>query len=147
LRVAAIDLLGRHGLVERPFVAAVETRAGARWSDLILAPVPSRPESPLQPVVDRVTDRRVTAYLELYAMEAGPLRDARVTFEVASDADSAAQITVEAQVVRRDARWAIAQAVLPLESLPAGGHVARAHVVIGGEKVGQAMRPFTVVMR
>jgi hypothetical protein len=145
LRVAGIDLLGRHGLVERPFAAVVQTAAGVRWSDLIVAPMPASAEAQLQPAVDRMTDRRVTAYLELYAAEAGRLRDAHVTFEVASDREAAAQVTVDAQVLRRDARWAIARAELPLVALAAGGYVARAKIVMGSETVGQAIRPFTLV--
>src|SRR5262245_30181612 len=54
LRVGGIDPLGRRGLVERPLAAAVDSQAGLRLSDLILAPVPATPDAPLQPLVDRI---------------------------------------------------------------------------------------------
>ena len=41
LRVGSIDALGRRGLVERTFTAAVQQQGGVQISDLILAPVPA----------------------------------------------------------------------------------------------------------
>lgn len=144
LRVAAIDPLGRRGLVERPFVARVAERETLRVSDLILAPVPPRADAPLQPLVDRVTDARMTMYLELYADDARPLREAAVTFEVAADETGPAAVRTAADVVRRDARWAVARAVVPLHDLSNGRYLARAHVTTAGKAAGSVVRPFTV---
>ncbi len=144
LRVAGIDPLGRRGLVERPFSARVTARDALRVSDLILAPVPDRAEAPLQPLVDRVVDARMTMYLELYAEDGRSLREVAVTFEVATDESTDARLAINAGVVRRDARWAIARAVVPLGSVPDGRYVARARLGVAGRTVGKVVRPFTL---
>jgi VWFA-related protein len=143
LRVAGIDPLGRRGLVERPFAARVTASDAVRVSDLIVAPVPASREAPLQPVVDRVADPRVTMYIEIYANDGTSLRDAAVTFEVALDESAPATVTAAAEIVRRDARWLIARAVLPLERLAPGGYLARAEISTAAAKPLRIIRPFT----
>jgi hypothetical protein len=112
-------------------------------SDLILAPVPPQPEAPLQPLVDRAPDRRLVAYLELYADEGGPLREATVRVVVGGET-ATPLFTVSADVSRRDARWSIARAVLPIETFPSGRYLARADISIAGKPLRQVVRPFTV---
>jgi hypothetical protein len=143
LRVAAIDPLGRRGSLQRPFGAQLAEHDGVRVSDLILAPVPSRPEAPLEPLVDRVHDSRVMAYVELYASDARPLRDAGVQVEITGDS-GASLVTVPAEIVRRDARWAIARAVLPLNGLAPGRYLARAQISTAGRPLTRVARPFSI---
>jgi hypothetical protein len=106
--------------------------------------VPARADAPLQPLVDRVSDRQMTMYLELYADEARPLREATVTFEVAADATGTAAVRTNADVVRRDARWAVARAIVPLDDLSDGRYMARAQVTAAGRPAASVTRPFTV---
>lgn len=144
LRVAAIDPLGRHGSVERPFGARVAVNEGVRVSDLILAQVPKSPDAPLQPLVDRVPDPRVLAYIELYADESRPLRDATVRVEVVSGESANPLVAVPAELSRRDARWSIARALVPINDLPPGRYVARAEISIAGKPLKRVVRPFTI---
>jgi VWFA-related protein len=143
LRVAGIDPLGRRGLVSRPFGAQVTGGDTVRVSDLILAPVPAREDALLQPLVDRVGDASLTMYLELYANDGSVLRGAAVTFEVAADEGTAAQLSAPATVHRRDARWSVARAIVALDSLQPGGYLARAQIVLPGGEVMRVVRPFT----
>ncbi len=140
LRVGGIDPLGRRGLVERPFAAAVDSQAGLRLSDLILAPVPATPESPLQPLVDRIRDRRVIAYLELYPIE--DLGDARVIFEVVSP--GSARTIVETSPVQRMAKFSSARAIMLLSALPPGRYVATARVMAVDRELARVTRPFSL---
>jgi VWFA-related protein len=142
LRVGGIDPLGRRGLVERPLAAAVEVQAGLRLSDLILAPVPASPEAPLQPVVDRIRDRRLTAYLELYPDEARPLTNARVVFEVAAPS-GAGRPVVQTTAVQRTSQFSSARAIVALTTLPAGRYVATARVMEGDYELARVTRPFS----
>ena len=144
LRVGGIDALGRRGLVERPFVAAVHATAALRVSDLMLAPVPPQPDTPLQPLVDRVTDARVTGYLELYARDARPLRDVQVVFDIAPE-DGSPVRSVSAATLRRDARLVVARATIPLDGLAMGRYVAHARVTAPGEAEARVSRPFTLL--
>ncbi len=143
LRVAGIDPLGRRGLVERPFTPLVSEHAGLRWSDLILAPVPSQADAGLQPFVDRVTARNVTAYVELYAGEPASLEDVSVSFEVADEDNRTPPIAVPAQSIDTRGRLAVARATVSLDRLPPGRYLARARISRGGQEVGQASRPLT----
>ncbi len=144
LKVAAIDPLGRHGSVQRPFGAQVAVSEGLRVSDLMLAEVPPRPDAPMQPLIDRVADGRLLAYLELYADESRPLRDARITIDVARADAARALLTVPADVSRRDARWSIARAVVPVQDLPPGRYIVRADIAIAGRPLKRVARPFTI---
>jgi hypothetical protein len=142
LRVAAIDPMGRRGSLERPFTAAIPARSGVRVSDVILAPVPPSPEQPLEPVVDRVSGSEVVAYVELYADEGGQLRDVAVDVDITSSDAAPPLVTTAADVVRRDARWATARAVVPLDAVRAGRYLARLHVSADGQRVTTVVRPF-----
>lgn len=142
LRVAGIDPLGRKGLIERPFSAAVGTYAGLRLSDLILAPAPTRSDVALSPFVDRISQTRVAAYVELAADDTPALSDVHVSFEIAPEAGDGARRSVPAAVDRRDGRLAVARATLSLEGLPAGRYVAHARIVVPGQPEGRVTRPF-----
>jgi len=146
LRVAAIDPLGRHGSVGRPFTARLTAAGSLRVSDLMLARVPAQPQAPLDPLIDRVSEDAVIAYLELHADDRVPLPDA-VRMVVTGATDERALVTVPATVTRADGTWAVARATVPLTSLPPGAHVARAEVLSAGAIVARVARPFTVVRR
>ena len=145
LRIAAIDALGRRGSVERPFVAGLDVHDGVRVSDLIVSPEPTRPDEPLRPWVDRIRERRIMAYLELYGEAADLLSSATVHVEVAADAASPPLMTVPANLSRPDDAWAIARVVLPLDTLEAGQYVVRAHVSVDGH-VHTRVRPITIAV-
>lgn len=144
LRAAAIDPLGRHGSVQRPFAAQLTVRDGVRMSDLILAEMPPQHDAPLQPLIDRIGDDRVMAYLELHADEAAALRGASVRVEVADGESAEALVSAPADIARRDARWSIARAALPIAELPPGRYLARAEIVLSGRPFATLTRPFTV---
>jgi VWFA-related protein len=145
LRAAAIDSLGRRGLVVRPFVAAVRLHDGVRFSDVIVAPPAGTAGAPLDPVVDSVRAGAVVVNVEVYTDEAGTLNQTELLFEVVSAPGSGGVLLSRpADVARRDARWAIARAVFPLEGLPPGPYVARVRVAVAGGLPAIVERPFTL---
>ncbi len=144
LRVGSIDALGRRGLVERTFTAAVQQQGGLQISDLILAPVPPRSDVALHPVVDRVDDTRIVAYLELAAQAARPLTDVQVRFELIGENDTTRRAELAEDVVASGSLWASAQTVMPLAGLPAGRYVVVARVLSGERELARTARPFTI---
>ena len=146
LRAAAIDPLGRQGSVERPFDARVTVADRVSLSDLILAPLPARPEDALEPFIDRVTGSRVMAYLEMRANERERLPDA-VRIVITSGETDGAVVTVAAEVTPADkggGGWAVARAVVPTAGLAPGRYLARAEVVAGGRTIARVPRPFSI---
>ena len=113
LKVAGIDPLGRRGSVERGFEARLGEVGQLRFSDLLVAAAPASPDDPLHPTIDRTDEGEIVAYMELYADEVMPLRQATVRMEVASTEGGPSSITIPATLHRRDARWVIARAQLP----------------------------------
>jgi VWFA-related protein len=144
LKVAAIDPLGRRGSVERGFEARLTNAGSLRVSDLLVAEPPASPSDPLHPMVDTTDERELIAYVELYADEAAPLRQASVRMEVADSESGPSFVTVPATLHRRDARWAIARAQLPTEDLPAGRYFVRAQLYIAGQPLKRLVRPIAV---
>jgi len=142
LRVAGIDGLNRKGLVQRPFVARLDSLGGIRLSNLILAPA-SDPSTALHPIVDRVSSTHLTAYVELYGDNVTPLEDVRVTFEVVADAAGTPVVAVEADRIRGDSRWKVARGDLALGDLPKGRYLARARIDLPRQPLGEVVRPFT----
>jgi len=143
LRVGGIDPLGRRGLVQRAFAALLTAQNGLRVSDMILAPVPARPELPLEPFVDRIDEPRISSYVEVYAADGLQLRDARVAFDIMARGVETPLVTLDADVTRHGERWAQARAVLPLDALPSGSYVAVARVMLDGRELASVTRPFT----
>jgi hypothetical protein len=144
LRVGSIDALGRRGLVERTFTAAVRQQNGVQISDLILAPVPAGPDVPLHPVVDRVDTTQIVAYLELAAQAARPLTDVQERFELIGEDDTARRPEVRGDVVTSGSLWASARTVLPIAGLPRGRYVVVARVLSGDRELARTARPFTI---
>ena len=144
LKVAGIDPLGRRGSVERGFEARLSEAGKLRVSDLLVAAAPASPDDPLHPTVDGTDEGDLVAYVELYADEAMPLRQATVRMEVASTEGGPSFVTIPATLHRRDARWVIARAQLPTESLPAGRYFVRAQLYVAGQPVKRLVRPISV---
>ena len=143
LRVGGIDPLGRRGMVQRDFTAAVHQQDQIQVSDLILAPVPPTEDAMLHPVVDRIDDSHIVAYLELSAVANRPLTDVRVQFEILADGATRAALEARADVMQSGGLWARARAELPLESLSPGRYTAVARVMNGDREVARVTRPFT----
>jgi VWFA-related protein len=144
LRVGGLDALGRRGLVERTFTAAVRQQSGVQVSDLILAPVPSGPDVPLHPVVDRFDGTQLVAYLELAAQAARPLTDVQVRFELIGEDDTARRPDFAGEVAASGSLWASARAVMPLDGLRRGRYVVVAKVMSGDRELARTARPFTI---
>jgi VWFA-related protein len=145
LRVGGIDRLGRRGMVERSFTAAVHQQQHVQVSDLILAPVPASADAPLHPIVDRVEGPSLVAYLELAAAASHPLDDLDVQLEIVTDAAVAeTSVQARASVTQSGRLWARARGELSLASLSRGRYIAIAHVFSGEQEVARASRPFTV---
>ncbi|HXG86863.1 MAG TPA: VWA domain-containing protein [Vicinamibacterales bacterium] len=141
LRVAGIDALDRPGSVERTVDARVARRAGVQVSDLILAPPPTRPNAPLDPVIDHVRASALVAYLEMHAGTDGVLPDAvRV---VISDQQTEL-LTIAANVTDSRRGWAVARAVVPLTSLSPGRYLARAELMLSGKSLTTVSRSFLI---
>jgi VWFA-related protein len=145
LRVGAVDSLGRRGLVQRAFTAALATSNGVRLSDVILSPVPHGPDTPLEPLIDRTSETRVSAYLETYVIGANPLPDVDVRFEIVPAETLKPVVTEAGNVTRHGTRWAAARAILTLDALAPGSYVAIARVLDGGVEVARSARRFTLV--
>lgn len=143
LKVAGIDRLGRRGSVERVFEARLSQAGRLRVSDLLIASPPASSSEPLHPTIDRAAEGDLVAYLELYADEAVPLRQASVRLEVAVTEDGPSFVTIPAILHRRDARWSIARVQVPTGPLPPGRYFIRAQVYVEGQPVKRLARPFT----
>lgn len=144
LRVGGIDALGRRGMVERGFTAAVQQRQQVQLSDLILAPVPATAATPLHPIVDGVTAAQIVAYLEIAAFADRPLQDMRVHFDVQEADAHATTVTAVADLQQSGRLWAQARAELTLETLARGRYIAVARVMSGDAEIARVSRPFTL---
>jgi VWFA-related protein len=146
LRAAAIDGLGRQGSVLRMFRVQPPTPDAMHVGDLLLAPVPATANTPLSPIVDRISGDAIVAYLELHAAAAGP-RPEVVRFSVARAAGEPPVIAATAAVNVPDGAWGIARATLPIASLPPGRYEASAEIIAAGAVAGRVVRPFTIASR
>ncbi len=113
-------------------------------SDLILAPVPRGPDVPLHPVIDRINEPRLVAYLELAAQKARPLNDVQVRFELIGEDDTARRPEFAGDVVSSGSLWASARAEIPLDGLPRGRYIVVARVLSDEREVARTARPFTI---
>jgi VWFA-related protein len=145
LRVGGIDPLGRRGVVQRSFRAALSLKEGISVSDLIVARGAAPPGLPLDPIVDRVNDPEVSAYLELYA--ASVLKavnslppNVQVTFDVRADAATTPLLSQAAIVDRHGERWAEARTHLSFNALPSGHYVVVGRVLDGDRELARVSR-------
>lgn len=143
LKVAAIDRFGRPGSLPRAVLAGVSNSA-LPASELMVARVPADPTGVLLPIIDRTSDDRILAYLELYPTTGRSLREVDVTITVRATESGAAILTMPAAISTRSERHGIARAVVPIQSLAPGRYIVRADVTGGGKAVGFVERSFIV---
>jgi VWFA-related protein len=147
VRLAAVDLAGKSGSVEREVdVFGMEGQALA-FGDLILAPVRETARGDLRaPVVLKVDDGQLGTYTELYTDKPGSLEQTTVAFEVADTADGPTLQSGTAQMREgRDGTIRQALGIIPIGALPPGRYIARAIISSGGKTVGKLSRPFEVL--
>jgi Flp pilus assembly protein TadD len=146
IRLAAIDLKGNSGSVERD-VDAFRMEQELAFGDLILTPVPDGKVGEVRPpVVLQVRDGRLGAYTELYTSKPGYLEQTGVVFEVADTSEGPTIQSVIAEVRERpDRTLRQAVAVIPVGTLPPGRYIARAVISSSGTTAAKLTRPFDVL--
>jgi VWFA-related protein len=149
LRLAAVDMAGKSGSVEREVPAFGMANLEFALGDLILSSVREGRGNDLRaPVVLQVADGQLATYTELYTSKPGALDDTKVIFEIADTADSPALQTTEGEIRERaDQSMRQALAVVPVGALPPGRYIARAMFSKGGKNVGKLTRPFNITER
>ncbi len=147
VRLAAVDLAGKSGSVEREVIAFGMTNHEFAIGDLILSSVRQGKAGDLRaPVVLRVADGLVGTYTEIYTNKPGALDEADVVFEVADSADGPALQSALADLRERADRTSIqALGVMPVAALPPGRYIARAVITRDGKNIGRLTRPFEVL--
>jgi VWFA-related protein len=147
VRLAAVDMAGKSGSVERDVAAFGMANHEFAIGDLILSAVRQGRGSDLRaPVVLQVADGQLSTYTELYTNKPGSLDDSKVVFEIADSPDgptlqtSAAELREGTDQTRRQAL-----AVMPVGALPPGRYIARAMISRGEKNVGKLTRPFEIV--
>ena len=149
LRLAAIDVAGKSGSVEREVPAFGMSNHEFAIGDLILSSVREGRGNDLRaPVVLQVGDGQLATYTELYTNKPGSLDDSKVMFEIADTADGPALQTSPAEIRERaDQTMRQAISVVPIGALPPGRYIARAIFLKGDKNVGKLTRPFDVTAR
>jgi tetratricopeptide (TPR) repeat protein len=149
LRLAAVDMAGKSGSVEREVTAFGMTNHELALGDLILSSVRDGRNNDLRaPVVLQVADGQLATYTELYTNKPGALDDTNVTFEIADTADGPALQTSRADIRERsDQTMRQALGVVPVGALPPGRYIARAMFSRGDKSVGKLTRPFDIAAR
>ena len=149
VRLAAVDMAGKSGSVERPVPAFGMSNHEFSIGDLILSSVREGRGNDLRaPVVLKVADGQLATYTEMYTNKPGALDDTKVVFEIADTADGPALQTSASDIRERtDQTMRQALAVVPVGALPPGRYVARAMFSKGEKSVGTLTRPVEVVAR
>ncbi len=149
LRLAAIDLAGNTGSVERDVQAWQMTGQSLALGDLMLGRVRDAQNGVFRPpVLLDVQDGRVATFTELYTNTPGSLGGTTVTFEIADSSDSPTLHAQPARLKERADGGAVQAAeVLSVPALPPGRYVVRAVVTSSGRVVGKLVRPFVLSPR
>ncbi len=128
LRLAAIDLAGNSGSVERQVQAWKMNDQQIALGDLILSPARNVKNGDIRPAVTmKVHDGQLAAYTELYTNTPGGLDDTQVVFEVADSSEGPTLRSDNAEIRERpDRTYRQALAIMPVGALPPGSYVARA---------------------
>jgi len=147
VRLAAVDLAGKTGSVEREVTAFGMSNHELALGDLILSSVREGTGNDLRaPVIVQVTDGQLATYTEVYTNTPGALDDTKVVFEIADTADGPTLQSHAAEIRERtDKTMRQALAVVPVGALPPGRYIARAMISRGGTAVGKLARPFAVM--
>jgi VWFA-related protein len=146
-RLAAIDLAGNSGSVEREVQAWQTAGQELAVGDLMLSGVREAQSGNLRPPVTlRIDDGQVASFTELYTNRPGALEEAKVVFEIAEDAEAPTLRSGVADIrARAGGTAAQASAIVPLGALPPGRYVVRAMISAAGRTVGKMVRPFLLV--
>jgi VWFA-related protein len=146
-RLAAIDLAGNSGSVEREVTALRASGQDIVLGDLMLASVRDTQGGSIRPpVVLKVDDGQLETFTELYANSPGALDQAQASFEVAEGPDSPALKSNPAPFRSRpDGQSAAASTNVDVGALPPGRYVVRAVITASGRTVGQIVRPFLLL--
>lgn len=149
LRLAAIDLAGKSGSVEREVVAYGMSNHEIAIGDLILSAARQGAKSDLRaPVILRLNDAHLATYTEIYTNKPGTLDTTDVLFEVADSPDGPPLQSVLAELRElKDKTLRQAVAVVPISALPPGRYIARATISRGDKNVGRLARPFEILPR
>ena len=149
VRLAAVDMAGKSGSVERDVAAFGMANHELAIGDLILSAVRDGRGGDLRtPVVLKVADGQLATYTELYTNTPGALDDSKVVFEIADSADGPALQTSVAEIRESgDLTKRQALAVVPVGALPPGRYIARAMFSKGEKNVGKLTRPFEITAR
>jgi hypothetical protein len=140
LRVAAIDAAGRHGTVEYPFRAELDSAGGFKLSTLVFGI--SRNNS-FEPQMIFGNEQAAVIYLELY----GRAREPVVRVELAESIEGPAVVSAPARITETaDPDRRIAVAALPIASIFPGDYVVRALVTDDGKPLGRTTRTLRKVV-
>jgi len=149
LRVAVADAAGQSGSVERNIRAYMRRLGPFRVSDLMLgAPTPGAGASSIVPTVTgQATGNVLHAYFEISADSPAVFDRAAISLEVAANADGPALQTASGlpQATEADPRSRALGAAIPISALAPGPYVARAVILVNGQKAGAITRAFQVV--
>jgi VWFA-related protein len=147
VRLAAMDLAGKTGSVEREVQAFQMTGQEFALGDLLLSPVRDVRAGDIRPpVILQVKENQLVTYTELYSNKAGSLAETQVVFEVADEADGPTLQSSPAEYREGpDGTVRQAMAIVPVGALPPGRYIARAIVSSSGRTVGKLSRPFDVL--
>ena len=149
LRLAAVDMAGKSGSVEREVRRSAWRTTSSRSAISSSARCATDAATILRaPVVLQVADGQLATYTELYTNKPGSLDDTKVTFEIADTPDGPTLQTSAAEIRERaDQTMRQALAVVPVGALPPGRYIARAIISKGDKNVGKLTRPFDVAAR
>jgi len=149
LRLAAVDVAGKSGSVEREVAAFGMSNHEFAVGDLILSSVREGRGNDLRaPVVLQIVDGQLATYTELYTNKPGTLDDTRVVFEIADSADGPSLQASAGEIRERpDQTMRQALGVVPVGALPPGRYIARAIFSKGEKNVGKLTRPFDITAR
>lgn len=149
LRLAAVDMAGKSGSVEREVAAFGMSNHEFAIGDLILSSVREGRGNDLRaPVVLQIVDGHLATYTELYTNKPGTLDDTKVVFEIADSADGPSLQTSAGDIRERpDQTMRQALGVVPVGALPPGRYIARAIFTKGDKNVGKLTRPFDITAR
>ena len=146
LRLAAIDLAGNSGSVERDVQAWKMDDQEIAVGDLLLSPAHGLKTGDIRPPVTlKIQDGQLAIYTELYTNKPGALEDTKVVFELADNAEGPTLRSDVGEIrARPDGTYRQAMAIMPVGALPPGPYVARAIISTSGKTVGKLTRPFIV---
>jgi VWFA-related protein len=147
LRIAAIDLAGNRGSVEREVQAWQTAGQELALGDLMLASVRDTKGGSIRPpVLLKVDDGMVQAFTELYTNKPGSLEQAQVSFEVAEGPDTPVLTSSGAAFLGKpDGTSVAAAATVVVGALPPGRYVVRAVITYSGRTAGKIVRPFLLL--